>query len=393
MGIEISSPAFGNIGNKMIQYMVCCKLQNLISGSKICNICIDDFNIKNSPSIINSHENTLVLNDHMDICFDSIVNYASQHSDLKISLEGFFQKLEFYPSVADCRELFHSDIELQEVFADDELVINIRCGELITGQVSWYPILPVAFYEHIIEVSGLKPVFVGQLDNALYVEKIKQAFPDARYIPSKGALYDFQLVRSAKNIAIAVSTFSWLAAWLSHAKNIFYPLAGFLNPALQKAYDQVELFTNFAPMDDARFRFFQMPFFQNEEISGLIQHHASFYGKIYEVPPESVANLKSTPFVKKKILPAYANSKGKVDPLWYLKEYPIAAREISEGYYSSVSQHYEEIGWKRNYSPVSKKYIPENSILISEGCSATQSSVAVEWSYGNTPDADFSHLG
>ncbi|WP_415469032.1 discoidin domain-containing protein [Acetobacter persici] len=376
----------------MIQYMLCWKLHKLIPRSRISDICISEFNIQNPPSTIHDNKNTITLYDHTDIHFDSIISYSQQCSNLKIFLSGFFQKLSFYPSLEECRQLFCSEISLQETFSDDELVINIRCGELVSGHVSWYPILPVAFYEHIVEISGLRPVFVGQLDNVLYIEELKKAFPNARYIASKGALYDFQLVRSAKNIAISVSTFSWLAAWLSEAKNIFYPLAGFLNPALQKAYDQVELFTDFAATDDTRFRFFQMPFFHNEEISKLIRHHGSFHGKFYEVPPEIVANLKLAPFVKKKILPEYAQKKGKIDALWYLKEYPTAAREISEGYYESVTQHYEEIGWKRNYSPISKKYIPQNSILVSENCPAYQSSVAVEWSHGDTAETDASSL-
>ncbi|WP_180952932.1 discoidin domain-containing protein, partial [Acetobacter aceti] len=260
------------------------------------------------------------------------------------------------------------------------------------GQVSWYPILPVAFYKHIVDISGLKPVFVGQLDNPLYVDEIKKVFPKARYIASRGALYDFQLIRSAKNVAISVSTFSWLAAWLSHAENIFYPLAGFLNPALQKAYNQVELFTDFASTSDERFRFFQMPFFYNEEISSLVQHHTSFYGKIYEVPPEYVDKLKNSPFIKKNKIPNRLSFRDKVDPLWYLKEYPIAAQEISEGYYSSPSHHYEEIGWIRNYSPFSMKDIPENSVLVSNFCKASQSSVDLIWSHGKTLESDASTL-
>lgn len=392
MSIEISSPAFGNIGNKMLQYMVCWKLHKIIPNSCISDICIEEFNIKSHPSNIKDPNKTIFFDDKNDLDFVSIAKYAEKFSDLKISMQGFFQKISLYPSLEECRNLFFSDIIVEDRFDDDELVINIRCGEIASGQVSWYPILPVAFYEHIISITGLRPVFVGQLDNKIYMEKIINAFPDARYIPSKGALYDFQLVRSAKNIAISVSTFSWLAAWLSNAKNIFYPLAGFLNPALQKAYEQVELFTDFAATEDERFRFFQMPFFHNEEISSLIRHHDSFYGQIYEVLPETVLNLKRSPFVKKKILPAYAVHKGKVDPLWYLKNYPIAAREISEGYYTSVDQHYDEIGWRRNYSPISNKYIPTGSVVVSNGCPANQSSVAVQWSHGNTTETDAAAL-
>lgn len=388
MTVEISSPAFGNIGNKMMQYMFCKKLESHIPKSMVTDICIDEFNIRSAPARISDSQQTLELSDRTDIAFDQLANYTSQFDNIKLFLAGFFQKLELFPDVETARQLFQSDIKLEETFSDDELIINIRCGELVSGHVSWYPILPVAFYKHIVDISGLKPVFVGQLDNPHYMAEIKSAFPNARYIPSKGALYDFQLVRSARNIAISVSTFSWLAAWLSHAKNIFYPLAGFLNPALQKAYEQVELFTNLAPTQDSRFRFYQMPFFFNEEITSLIEFHRHFDGIIYEVPSEYVERLKQAPFITRKHLPSYIPLCGRVNSLWYLKTYPLAALEIAEGFYSSTHHHYAEIGWKRGYSPVNTDYVPAGSILVSEQGHANESSFAPPWAKGNSTQED-----
>ncbi|WP_145995983.1 hypothetical protein, partial [Acetobacter aceti] len=130
MTVEISSPGFGNIGNKIIQYMVCKKLNSEISNSIICDICIDDFNIINKKSTINDNNNVIIIGDDMEIPFKRLSEYLSLNKDVKILLNGFFQKIKYYPPLEDCRKIFASDMVLNHHFSDDEVVINIRCGEL-----------------------------------------------------------------------------------------------------------------------------------------------------------------------------------------------------------------------------------------------------------------------
>jgi hypothetical protein len=71
----------------------------------------------------------------------------------------------------------------------------------------------------------------------------------------KGAhwIEDFQTVAYAKNIVTAISSFSWLAAWLSTtAQRIILPVAGFLDPHQRPEID-------LHPTSDCRYEYRKLP--------------------------------------------------------------------------------------------------------------------------------------
>ena len=93
----------------------------------------------------------------------------------------------------------------------------VRAGEIVDGAFGHYPLTPVAFYAELVERTGLRPVFMGQTEPNAYTDRLRQQFPDAQFLASLGPERDFALIRRSKNIVVGVSTFVWLAAWLSHA--------------------------------------------------------------------------------------------------------------------------------------------------------------------------------
>ena len=114
-------------------------------------------------------------------------------------------------------------------------------------------LVPIDFYRDLVKRTGLTPVFMGQIADNKYTRALCSAFPDATFVPSRGALADFETLRQSTNVVPAVSTFSWLACWLSTtARNIFMPLTGLFNPLYNSHHD-------FAPADDNRFHFFLFP--------------------------------------------------------------------------------------------------------------------------------------
>jgi hypothetical protein len=97
--------------------------------------------------------------------------------------------------------------------------------------------LPLAFYHRLVRETGLRPVFVGQVQDNWYTRALREQFPGARYL-SGGVVEDFQTMRGARNVVVAVSSFSWLAAWLSdRAQAIHLPAAGLFNPAQRDDID------------------------------------------------------------------------------------------------------------------------------------------------------------
>src|SRR6185437_3810679 len=115
-----------------------------------------------------------------------------------------------------------------------------------------YTLIPVEFYTALVAETGLRPVFMGQIGANSYIERLRRAFPDARFIPSRGPLRDFEIIRRSRNVIVSVSTFSWLAAWLSDADRIFLPMTGFYNPA---QFPEIDLL----PLHDPRYRFYLFP--------------------------------------------------------------------------------------------------------------------------------------
>jgi hypothetical protein len=136
---------------------------------------------------------------------------------------------------------------------EDELVIHVRAGDVLRGPNVHYNLTPVSYYRRIVERTGLKPVVIGQTQPSYYSDAFRKAFPNARFLAGNHWLDDFQTLRNATNIALSVSTFAWLAAWLSETARVIYqPQLGFLNPLQCPDID-------LAPKNDARYVYEQFP--------------------------------------------------------------------------------------------------------------------------------------
>lgn len=157
------------------------------------------------------------------------------------------------PDRAKANARFDLDSKPFHPTTKEDLVIHIRLGDIMTpGTHVGYGPLPIAWYKDIIEKTGLRPVFVGELGSDPYSDAIRRAFPDAVVLEGGSVLHDFNTLRNAHNVALGVSTFSWLAAWMGAKGRIFYPLLGLLNP---QQYSDV----NLTPLGDTRYEFHHFP--------------------------------------------------------------------------------------------------------------------------------------
>ena len=104
----------------------------------------------------------------------------------------------------------------------------------------------------IIDLENKRPVFIGQIKDDWYSEELRKAFPDAMFLNNGSVLGDFETIRAAKHTVLAISSFSWMAAWLSEAETIHYPLSGIFDPIL---YEHVDLL----PVGDPRYRYYSFP--------------------------------------------------------------------------------------------------------------------------------------
>ncbi len=263
--------------------------------------------------------------------------------------------------------------------ADDEILINVRAGDILAGHVPFYPLTPVGFYMDIVRQTKLKPVFVGQLAPGLYVNTIYSAFPDAKFIINDNPIADFDTIRSARHIVPAVSTFSVIAAWLSRAEDIYLPLNGFLNPAHLRECDLV-------PTNDYRYRYFLFPLNYALPEEQALAHHRKLDGAWKEISAARVDALKKGALIAGKLGSSAPKKTVYFDEKWYVHTYLDAAKDISDGWYRDGWHHYVDYGRLRGYLP-SQHFTETPLPNVALGRTARQSSLSF-WSKGRTINED-----
>jgi len=178
-----------------------------------------------------------------------IVKFMDQ-DPCTVVIQSISLRVEYYDRhLKLLRELFPRGGGTQ--YGDDHLVIAVR---LELNHEDYYP-LPIRWYEEVVSRTGLKPVFVGEIDNPLFLDymfQLRQAFPTAIFSSAAPPEHDFDTFRINKNVVCAIGTFSWLATFLSEAtENIYLPLAGVFNPLQRPDVNVIS--------HDVRYRYTRFP--------------------------------------------------------------------------------------------------------------------------------------
>jgi len=152
----------------------------------------------------------------------------------RIIMRGFFQRYEYYRPHKDLIRNTWLVGDSLEHSAPDELTIHVRAGDIWKGDRDAkmvhpeYHALPFSFYDNIVRSRRWSRVRVVTEDrNDPMVRKLVAAH-DAE-LRSGSELGDFNLLRSSSNLVLSVSSYAWWAGWLSDAKQIFFPVAGFFD--------------------------------------------------------------------------------------------------------------------------------------------------------------------
>ncbi len=170
-----------------------------------------------------------------------------------VRFSGIGLQMAHFPPHEDCRGLFNSDSAAPDGVGADEILINIRAEDVFgRGTHPDYGLIPMNFYRHVVEDTGLRPVFQGQIEAGPYADGLQRHFPDARFLPSRGGVADFQTIRKSANIVLSISSFAWMAAWLSGARRIVLPVFGLYNPRQRPDIDLL-------PVGDLRYEFYAFP--------------------------------------------------------------------------------------------------------------------------------------
>ena len=372
----------GHIGNQMFQYLVAKKLQKFVPDMRISNVVMPDWGIDFEE--IKQRGRIFDYSVEQYFPFRIFTELFSRNAVDCVQYSGFGQRIENIPHREEAKEYFRRTDVSVKGYSSEHLVINIRGGEVLDGRHPGYVLAPIDFYQNIVILTGLRPVFMGQVEENRYCEALKKAFPSAIFIPSQGAINDFELIRRSVNVIPAVSTFSWLACWLSETVNsVFMPMTGIFNSLHYREHD-------FTPTDDQRFRFFWFPANYSCPVADYERNHKPLNGRFREIDPVDLARLKQFPYLRPKILAdfvqyfdenfyinAYDDVRRAIDTglpsgfyhyithgfrenrrgfafnsHWYVRTYPEAADDIGLGRYEDEIHHFVSVGAKRSYRPV-----------------------------------------
>ena len=371
----------GRLGNLMIEYMVALKFADMVRDCRLSNISIPDWNIdhpaldSSGPAAVEQREQ------HIDL--PTLANLVCSGQINRVEWTGFGQRMENFLSPDRYQNVFRSPFGAAMGFGPEYLVCPIRAEDVLNGPNPDYTLTPMEFYRDIVAMTGLRPVFIGQTGPNAYMERIRATFPDAIYRPpQQHPLVDFETIRQSRHLAIGVSTYSWLAAWLSRtADSVHLAVNGLFNP-MQKP--EVDLL----PLGDARFRFwlfpinYAVPLGRHAELHRRIapywrlMSHAALRQQFAAAPrfprdlDQALAVFDEAFYLEtnadvaavgQTLGPGFARAHYarhgfqerrlpmRLDPVWYASEYPLAGFEVAQGDYAEFAHHYMAVGKARGY--------------------------------------------
>ncbi len=262
--------------NAMIAYMAAHTIKQRLGDLAYSNVHLPAWGITHPSIAEQPGEKTLALEHRFLLDLRAIEREVRLSGVRRINSKCYCQRLEYFPDKDTCRTLFQAPPQLGVAFGPEYLVCPIRGGETLRVVNGDYVQIPIGFYQDIVARTGLKPVFMGQLGQNVYTDELRARFPEAIFLPSLNPLADFQTIRRAQNIVLSVSTFAWLAAWLSEAQLIVMPLAGLFNPDRCPTHD-------FIPYSEPQYSFYQFPNYSAVQPAELMASLAALNGRWFEV--------------------------------------------------------------------------------------------------------------
>lgn len=240
----------GNLGNQMLQTMLLEALRRRLPELQVEGIDLPEWNVRPAPSAPIGSPALRLIGQYVDVPLIERMLRAGLIHELEFAALGF--RMEHYLPPSEYRPSFPRRPMGVPEFLSTSLLINVRGAETLGDVHADYGPMPIAFYRQVVEETKLPPIFMGQVGTDAYSDALRAAFPTAPIIESRGAMADFELMRSARHVVVSVSTFSWLAAWLSDAQTVHLPVLGMLNPEQREDIDLL-------PVSDERYRFYRFP--------------------------------------------------------------------------------------------------------------------------------------
>ncbi|MDR3645997.1 MAG: alpha-1,2-fucosyltransferase [Candidatus Babeliales bacterium] len=182
--------------------------------------------------------------------FPNTYNLLHSNSETTINKHGYFQRYEYYqPYKKQIKEWLKLDSQIIPHADKDDIIIHIRSLENM-----YY--VPFDYYQKALADTSYNKVYICIDDpNSSFLDNFKVYKPiiikHANPFDPDATLQDFKLIMSFNKIIASKSTFSWWAAFLSDASEIYIPKTnhGMMSPEVP----EVDLFVT----DEPRYKYIE----------------------------------------------------------------------------------------------------------------------------------------
>jgi hypothetical protein len=372
----------GNAGNRGLQYLAAQGIKALALDVTIENNNLQEWGLsERHPEPKLDSRTAQTGREHFWIDVKGLAGAFNSELIDTVILDSFAFNISCFPPREKCRALFPVTPNGKEAdgFGHTKLVCSVRAGDVLWGAHPDYIVLPPEYYKILQDKTGLDLVFYGQLGDDQYSKTLRSAFPDAQFVPGTSPQYDFDMLRNSIHLAPSISTFAWLAAWLSKANTIYLPVGGMFNPIQHP--NQLYL-----PTTDTTFKYVLLPYcksvslYQNPERFDLQQKFLARYARFAGADEVSDICQRASAFAPKRAVLGRFDVKSYLvqnpdivdsvclgdlcavehylrvgykrtgrpfsfDPDAYLDSHPDVAMEIARGFYSSPLEHFKAVGW------------------------------------------------
>jgi hypothetical protein len=336
----------GNAGNRALQFLTAEAIRALVPGATVENIHLKEWGLFAPSAAPDIDCCARTGEEFCRIDLEGMADCLQRQVVEAIVIDGYPFHMANYPQRHAARTLLRPPPDAQTAigFGDRELVCSIRAAEILNAAHEDYLVLPPAYYKLLERLSGLDLVFFGQISDNPYCDALRTNFPSAKFIAGRNAAYDFEVLRRSRNIAASISTFAWLAAWLSEASRVYLPVGGLFNPTQNPR--QMHL-----PLHDPSYRFILLPFSKSVDARSDpkgFQVQQDLLGSC----ARQISHEEALQIADRAALTApRAPGVGGFDPGYYISRYPDAALEAYAGRRSAL-EHYLHVGFREGRRPV-----------------------------------------
>ncbi len=268
----------GFLANQMFQYMLAKTIEHR-SGKEthITGQTMPEWNLEAGEHDVPADKVFEIKTNFFDL--DALIKDVQSGLIDHVVIKALGMRLEYFEEADFYNQFFQppaSEAKKRVDLSEKDLLVHVRGGDVLQGAHQDYFPLPFHYYHNLFEQTGLTPVFIGQIGKDEYSQNLKSEFKECRFLQGGSVISDFETIRHAPNVALSISSFGWMATFLSKLKKqVYVPVGGFLNPKQRPDIDLL-------PANDPVYTYFSFDEWKfnatKDDFDAIFKQNMQFHG-------------------------------------------------------------------------------------------------------------------